>query len=96
MAAPETSKGQVGFNLTPNPSTGLVRVNMSLPSDEAVRLRVFNAAGQMVDRPRYLASQGAGYYETVLDLRHLPLGVYWVELRTPASIMTKKVLVQGE
>lgn len=96
VAAPETSKGQVGFNLTPNPSTGLVRVNMSLPSDEAVRLRVFNAAGQMVNQPRYLASQGAGYYETVLDLRHLPLGVYWVELRTPASIMTKKVLVQGE
>ena len=79
------------LRLFPNPSTGLVNLEaFGLPQEE-VHLAVFNALGQMVEQGmrRFDAAQST----QTLDYRHLPAGIYTLQLHIGAQTATVKLVI---
>jgi M6 family metalloprotease-like protein len=73
----------VNFNLYqnyPNPFNPSTIIRYSLPESGRVRLDVFNALGQLVERA-VDDVQTTGFYEVRFDGSHLPSGVYYYRLR---------------
>jgi len=87
-------------NPFPNPASGAVEIQYSLPSQESATLRVFDLSGRQVAD---LGSEGAGLrpgahtFEWKLvgaDGRPLPTGTYFVRLRVGEDALTRTVVVR--
>lgn len=67
----------------PNPSTGVVQINL----EDAATVRVFNAAGQLLQSRQIQAGQA-------IDLTMLPAGVYTLSAQQGADLYHKKIVKQ--
>ncbi|WP_082780281.1 endonuclease [Rufibacter sp. DG15C] len=71
----------------PNPSKGLVTVNV--PAAVKVQgIQVLNAVGQVVHQSEF--TKGTSL---TLDLRHLPAGVYFLQMRTTQGTSIRRILL---
>lgn len=95
VAAPIPTDGHFTVDMTPNPTTGLLKLKLALPSDEAIAIDVFDQTGRKVLNGLTLVSQPAGYYEKTLDLTPLTTGVYFVQVQMAGRVMVKKVVKVG-
>lgn len=80
------------LSIFPNPSTGLLHLQMSLPEQETVKLSVFNILGQEI-----YASQSvhhAGSYQSNIDLQNYPAGLYLLQIHISAGILTKQLILE--
>ncbi len=81
----------------PNPFSRRATIAFSIPQDEPVQLKVYNAAGEVV---RVLVNERrpAGFYRTEWNGqddrgRDLPNGVYFYQLQTGNFVDTKKAVI---
>ncbi len=80
------------FQNEPNPFHYATSIRYTLPRKQAVSLRVYDALGREVVT---LAdgTREAGNHAAILESRNLVSGMYFYQLRTGNSILTKKLLV---
>ncbi len=76
----------------PNPSNPTTTIAYSLPTAMPVRVTVYNALGQEVQR-LVDARQEAGRHEVVFDARALSSGTYFYRLDTPSGSQVKKFVI---
>jgi Secretion system C-terminal sorting domain len=87
--AAEDVSGVSQWNIAPNPTDGLVRLDIDLATEAAVQLRVYNLNGQLVHTAAY---EKAKHFEPTLDLSPLANGMYILSLTTPQGTVNKKVV----
>ncbi len=78
------------IGLVSNPMRGRVVVNYSLPNQELVGIRLFDAAGRQVGRVAHGQYQGIG--QIVYRPQGLANGVYFVQFETASGTTTQSVL----
>ena len=80
-------------NLYPNPvNTGLVRITADLPKPLAeVAVTVSQPTGQVVRQ--FTLKVGGTHLSEQLDLSQLPAGLYFLQLKADALILTRKVII---
>ena len=74
----------------PNPGTGLFTLQISQLQSEAGKLLIYNALGQQVSE-QVIPATNAPF---LLDLRHLPNGVYHAELLYNGLVLRQKLVKQ--
>jgi len=79
--------------LFPNPSNGLLSLQIDLPQQENIDLKVYNFAGQLVRVENTIPVLNQAY---TLDLQDLGEGIYFVKINIGAEIITKKILIQRD
>ena len=77
------------FNLFPNPSSGVVQVELSLLEKEAMKLQVLNSTGQFVFQQAYAKND---YFAETIDLSGFPNGVYFVKINTSQQTASRKLI----
>jgi hypothetical protein len=77
-------------SLYPNPTNGLLKVELPAPLAEPAVLQVYNALGQEVR----VASMSQGTIEKVLDLTGLPAGHYQLRLQAPGWLQNRAFVLQ--
>ena len=90
----ETLEEAASFELHnfPNPSNSTTTIAYSLPTAMPVRVTVYNALGQEVQR-LVDARQEAGRHEVVFDARALSNGTYFYRLDTPSGSQVQKFVI---
>ncbi|MCY7349811.1 MAG: FG-GAP-like repeat-containing protein, partial [Cytophagaceae bacterium] len=79
---------QVG--VSPNPTEGLLRINIQGAVGQALRVELFNGAGQVI---RQQGVETAIAKESLSwDISHQPAGLYLLRVSTPTEARTVKVL----
>ena len=76
----------------PNPTRGAVNFRYSLPSDQSVKLRVTDIAGNVIDLQQLSATEGWNQLE--INLADAAAGVYFATLRTEIGMVTVKKLLK--
>ncbi len=79
----------INIQLYPNPVRTSVTVELERPLLYPVNIVLFNAQGKMMTKGRL----DTGFKRTKIDVSHLPGGMYWVQMRTPDGIQTKRLLI---
>ncbi len=93
MSVPGVNTGQFSFELYPNPSTGLVSVNLSSwKANETATLSVYTMTGQLVHQQEMKTIKGQT--QATMDLTGWSRGVYLVELRAEGQKQVKKLSLQ--
>ncbi|MCE1190111.1 MAG: T9SS type A sorting domain-containing protein [Ignavibacteria bacterium] len=87
--------GSARFDLLqnyPNPFNPSTQITYSLPEEQHVSVKVYNAAGievaQLVN-----ATQRAGVYTQIFKASNLPSGIYYYSIKTDKFTQTKKMLL---
>jgi len=78
------------LNISPNPTTGLVNINVNLPENEAINIAVYNTMGQEVVNVKNGKISNGTYTVT---LENQTNGIYYVKMSLKGAIVTKKVLL---
>jgi len=65
----------------PNPFNPITRISFRIPEKSAVRLSIFDMAGQEVGRPVDDRIMEVGVYEIIIDARGMSSGVYFYRMR---------------
>lgn len=78
----------------PNPSSGIVQLDMYSGTAQTMIVSVSNNLGQRVYTQRTEAQKGVNTLS--LDLRALPAGPYWVTVQSESGIYTEKLLLTAE
>lgn len=82
-----------GFRLFPNPATGNVTIEFSVPDAAQGQLQLFNPAGQVVLSRPFQA--GSGENQITFQLNKIPQGIYTVYVQVgQAAGMRRLVLMQ--
>ena len=75
----------------PNPSSGIINVELAGPSPEARELTIYNLNGEAVYR-RKLAGSAQGIWTVDLDRLSVPHGYYFVELVSGNNRIRQKII----
>ncbi len=87
------SEGKLGFcSVTPNPTDGLVNINLQTPQLANYSFRIFDAAGRLVKEETLMPNDYfAGAF--TLDLSLLKPGVYMISVSTRSENTTHKLVI---
>lgn len=75
----------------PNPTTGLLNIDVKLPTAEDIEIVLFNALGQSISRVRDSGVVQGGYQ---MDMSSLPAGFYQVQVVSGAKTLSARVVRQ--
>jgi hypothetical protein len=78
------------LELYPNPTTGKVQLEIFIPGNDLFEIVVKNVLGEEVDQ--FTVKKQNGFKRT-LDLKHLPNGVYVIQLKTGTHEINKQVVL---
>jgi len=78
------------ISLYPNPSTGDVFMNVTIPNISSADVTIYNAIGDAVLQKRVAISSGN---EVKLDMNTRPDGMYLIQMKTSEGTITKKVVI---
>ena len=81
---------EAAVELWPNPTSGLLTVQLTTPQPEDVRFVLYDARG--VELTRFLLSEQAEQ-QMHLDLSPYPGGMYWLRIQSGAAIVARKVVL---
>jgi hypothetical protein len=87
--AVEESIGVNQWTVAPNPTEGVVNLNIDLTTEAAVQLRIYNLNGQMIHQVAY---DKAKHFEPTLDMSGFANGMYILSLTTPQGTVNRKVV----
>lgn len=76
----------------PNPFNPTTMIKYSVPSDEFVKLNVYNSIGEIVSTLGN-EEKPAGIYELVFDASNLPSGIYFYRLLAGNYMETKNMVL---
>jgi hypothetical protein len=91
MTSVEEKMKDIRFGVSPNPTSGMVDINLILPAAENIQIAILNQLGQEV------------YHETKnnflqdifsINLENQPAGMYYVVIQTESGKLTRKLLVE--
>lgn len=87
-AAPAPEEFEI--SVYPNPFNNQSRIQFSLAKSKALKITLYNSAGQVV---RQLANReyAAGSHTVTLDGARLASGIYFIRLLTPDRVITRKI-----
>lgn len=77
-------------SIYPNPNNGLFNVNVKFEQPTDIEITVYNFLGQQIETKKITNSIG-GSFET--DLSKQISGIYFIDVKTPVSHETQKVIV---
>ena len=81
--------------VSPNPFATTLHIQLDLPENAITSLHIYNATGQKIIA-KSLGQLEKGLHNTVWDLqayqRQLTRGIYFLEVKTPTKIYTKKII----
>lgn len=80
----------------PNPTAGTTRFALALPRPEAVRLEVFNVAGQRVGERRYAPAAPGEALVLTFDAGDLPPGLHFYRISGPTFSTSGTLVVVGD
>jgi PKD repeat protein len=89
----ETEFEAAGFHVYPNPASRLATVNYNLATPGFVALSVLDPLGREV-QTLVLDKKELGIHEIHLDLSTLGKGIYFLNLKTPNSSLTTKLIIK--
>jgi hypothetical protein len=78
------------LSVAPNPTTGIVNINVNLPENEVINIAIYNTMGQEVVNVKN-GKISNGTYTVSLD--NQTNGIYYVRMSLKGSIVTKKVIL---
>lgn len=81
-----------GLRIFPNPSEGLIFLDIQNFGGNGLTTTVKNAQGQTLHNRRF--SPVRGDTQLQLDLGHLPAGIYWLELSAEGGTVQQKVVIR--
>ena len=81
----ESSMGAPGFSIQPNPSSGLVWVEV--PGSDHMRITIHQLSGALVHEASFPGSSAS------IDLRHLPPSIYLTRTITDRGIFTGRLVI---
>ncbi len=77
----------------PNPTSGIITIDLALPKPETGIVEIFNAVGQVIYTEKFENSDNPVINT---DLSHHPAGIYFVTATTTESRITKRLVLQPE
>jgi hypothetical protein len=80
------------LDIYPNPATDKLNVVFNSESDGTMEISLINLTGQVVLND--LSENSAGNYHSVLDVKTLPAGIYFLELKSSSTKIVRKVVVE--
>jgi hypothetical protein len=80
---------RVALSVTPNPVSGVVLIDCSLPARASANLRLYDVTGRQVR-----STLGPRSSPIRLDLRSMPAGVYLLKLDYAGGTATRKLVVE--
>ena len=83
----EYNKQQDYFNLYPNPANGKLNVEIKGYKGKASKVKIYNILGEMVKGVLKMEDE-----KLTIDIDDLPNGLYFIEVKTEAGIMRKKLV----
>jgi len=78
------------FSISPNPTKGLTELLVSVPGTETLSWKLYNENNQLVMQEQQIRISGS--ITRMLDLRHLPSGIYVLEIQRGEEISTVKII----
>ena len=92
VLAVEPTSYSTELQVTPNPSSRLVRVQLAVGSqEEDIRVGIIGFAGQWVQQE--IVSVKGGYLDKQFDISALPAGTYYVQVITNRNVYNKRIIV---
>ncbi|MCB0395491.1 MAG: T9SS type A sorting domain-containing protein [Flavobacteriales bacterium] len=80
------------MRIAPNPTTGVINVNLGLPNANSANLIVMNLIGEVVYQKQLGASSLTS--TSTIDLRNQPKGVYLVRVQSEQHTATQRIVVE--
>lgn len=88
----QTSTNQIGnisfLSVSPNPTNGIIRIDLELSKLEEVQIGIFDILGSKVFRSESFKTKS---YKRLHDLSHLPNGVYFIEIKVGMETLKEKI-----
>ena len=84
--------GSMSLMIAPNPNNGIFRIEMSSPEIIRFRISMINALGtQVIEKGE---STFTGNHHSVINIAHLPGGMYTLLIHANNQLITKKIVVR--
>ena len=80
------------MTVAPNPTTGLLNINVDLPENEEISVNVYNAMGQKVTE---VVNGNISHGTYQVDLSGNANGFYYVKMAVRGTVITKKVMLNN-
>jgi hypothetical protein len=81
-----------GLSLQPNPTEGIAQLSFDAATNGAIEVEVIDALGRKVHSERVAGLSGR--FQRTLDLKAFGSGVYVVNVRSAAGLMTERLVVR--
>ncbi len=88
----EENNASFQANVFPNPATDQLTLELNFSKTENVIVNMINASGQNVYRTKL--KQVSGTYKKSLDIKEHPAGIYYLQIITDDSMISKKIIKQ--
>ncbi|HZV71110.1 MAG TPA: M43 family zinc metalloprotease [Saprospiraceae bacterium] len=83
------------FKLSPNPAYDQVTIDVNLPEDLDIAVRILNLEGQlMLMKP--IQKYSSGFHQINFQTDELNAGIYVVELRSKLGVRSEKLLISAQ
>lgn len=92
MANP-LNAADIDLAIAPNPAQDRTLVSFNLPEDAPVTLTVVNVNGQVMQQ-HDLGTTNAGLFQHPLETTNYPTGLYFIQLITPETVITQKLMIE--
>jgi hypothetical protein len=83
----------MNFSIYPNPSHGILNVNIALLETSDVTLQILDATGQQLGNDHSWKDETSGKHQYSVDLTGFSSGVYYCRIQTNLTSQTKKLVV---
>jgi hypothetical protein len=92
VLAAEPASYSAELQVTPNPSSQLIRVKLRVgSSDEPIKAGILNGSGQWVQQESIQVK--GGIVDKLFDVSTLPAGMYYVQVIANGSVYNKRIIV---
>ena len=91
LPVPEITAPITSFSVYPNPTSGLVTAQLSMPLQSTVKLKLMNMLGAMVREESLTVTQETEKF--VIDGSNLPEGIYYLTAESGTHRETRKVVI---
>lgn len=87
----QSCKGSFSFNVAPNPVTETVTLAVNQPMTGEIKIRVFNATGQLIHKEHTLIEAGT-HMISITALKKLSPGTYTISIETSTVVMKRRFI----
>jgi hypothetical protein len=80
-----------GISVSPNPSSGLFALRLTQAPQGELRISIVDAVGKLLLTEQ--VDVRGERFDTDIDLRHLPAGMYWMQLTQAAGVAVQRLQI---